>query len=36
MSPWLFILFMDGVMKEFKVNIMQGGVKFGMRGNKAG
>ena len=30
MSPWLFNLFMDGVMKEFKANILNGGVKFGM------
>ena len=29
MSPWLFNLFMDGVMKEFKANILQEGVKFG-------
>ena len=33
MSPWLFNLFMDGVMKEFKANILHGGVKFGMREN---
>ena len=26
MSPWLFNMFMDGVMKEFKANILQGGV----------
>ena len=24
MSPWLFNLFMDGVMKEFKANILNG------------
>ena len=24
MSPWLFNLFMDGVMKEFKANILEG------------
>ena len=35
MSPWLFNLFMDGVMKEFKANILNGGVKFGM-GENAG
>ena len=28
MSPWLFNLFMDGVMKEFKTNILQGEVKY--------
>ena len=33
MSPWLFNLFMDGVMKEFKANILHGRVKFGMREN---
>ena len=33
MSPWFFNLFMDGVMKEFKANILQGGVKFDMGGN---
>ena len=31
-SPWLFNLFMDRVMKEYKVNILQGEVKFGMEG----
>ena len=30
MSPWFFNLFMDGVMKEFKAKILQGGVKNGM------
>ena len=35
MSPWLFNLFMDGVMKEFKANILNGGVKFGI-GENAG
>ena len=33
MSPWLFNLFMDGVMKEFKASILNGEVKFGMREN---
>ena len=35
LSPWLFNLFMDGVMKELKANILQRGVKFGM-GKNAG
>ena len=26
MSPWLFNLFMDGVKKEFKASILNGGV----------
>ena len=30
MSPWLFNLFIDGVMKEFKANILQREVKFGI------
>ena len=30
---WLFNLFMDRVMKEFKANILQGEVKFGMGEN---
>ena len=33
MSPWLFNLFMDGVMKEFNASILNGGVKFGMGEN---
>ena len=33
MSPRLFNLFMDGVMKKFKASILIGGVKFGMGEN---
>ena len=33
MSPWLYNLFMDGVMREFKAGILQGRVKFSTRGN---
>ena len=33
MSLWLFYLFMDGVMKEFKANTLHGGLKFGMGEN---
>ena len=33
MSPRLFSLFMDRVMKELKANILQGRVKFGMGEN---
>ena len=32
-SPWLFNLFIDRVMKEFKVNILHGRVRFGMEEN---